>query len=159
MTTLPGPRRARSGRPASVARERGNEPARGAAVTRSPRSRSLAPAGTRRRRGARVRGTLDGGNLCPGVERAASRAAAPPGRGAEAAPGVPREARQGGQSRTLQAAAEGHRALLRGAAAPVAGQDRGAEPAGRHLADRPRRRTLGEAVPAPARAEEGLLRG
>ena len=37
----------------------------------------------------------------------------------------------------LQAAAEGHRALLRRAAAAAAGQDRGAQPAGGHLADRP----------------------
>ena len=52
----------------------------------------------------------------------------------------------------LQAAAEGHRALLRRVAAAAARQDRSAEPAGRHLADRPGRRPRGEAVPAAARA-------
>ena len=54
---------------------------------------------------------------------------------------------------------EGHRALLRRAAAPAARQDRGAEPAGGHLADGPRGRTCRRSCSSPsAEAEEGFLR-
>ena len=73
-------------------------------------------------------------------QQTSARARAARGRRAAAAQRVPRQARQGREPRGLQAAAEGHRALLRRAAAPAARQDRSAEPAGRHLADRPRRR-------------------
>ena len=49
----------------------------------------------------------------------------------------------------LQAAAEGHRALLRRPAAPAARQDRGAEPAGGYLADRTCGRALQEKLFQP----------
>ena len=58
---------------------------------------------------------------------------------------LPRPARRNGE-------------ILRRDAAAAAEQDRGAEPAGRHLADRPRGGPRGEAVPAAGREPEGLLR-
>ena len=107
-------------------------------VTRPARSGPLAAAVPRRRGGAGFVVLALVTHLLVRVERSAPGAAAPAGRGAGAAAGVPRQACQGGQPRGLQAAAEGHRALLRRAAAAAARQDRGAEPAGGHLADRPR---------------------
>ena len=68
------------------------------------------------------------------------------------------EACQGRESRGLPAAARGHREVVRRDAAPAAGQDRSAEPAGRHLADRRRRGPRRKALPAVGRSEEGLLR-
>ena len=69
------------------------------------------------------------------------------------------KAKQGREPAGLQGPAGRDGALLRRDAAPAAEQDRGAEPAGRHLAERPGRRSRGEAVPARGREPQGLLRG
>ncbi len=67
------------------------------------------------------------------------------------------QALEGRESRGLPAAARGHRAFVRRLAAPAAGQNRGAEPAGGHLAGRCRRGPRREALPALAGSEEGFL--
>ena len=79
-------------------------------------------------------------HLLLGLERTAPAAAAVRRRGAAAAQEFRDKHAKAVNLERLQAAAEGHRALLRRDAAPAAGQDRGAEPAGGHLADRPGRR-------------------
>ena len=71
---------------------------------------------------------------------------------------IPYQAFQGRQPRRLQAAAHRYRKILRRAAAAAAEQDRGAESAGGHIADRTGGRAGREAVSARAGNQEGLLR-
>src|SRR5262249_18145140 len=94
-----------------------NEPDGRAAVARPARSGTLAACRARRRGRHLFLHPDDRVDLRVRVGRAATRAAAPRGHGTGAAAGVPQQTCQGGQSRGVQTAAEGHRALLRRAAA------------------------------------------
>src|SRR6185437_16178052 len=135
------------------------ELSRGAARSRSPRSRALAVRRAGGSRGGDLRPADAVADLLLRLAGRAAGAAAEGAAGAVAAAGVPAEARPSGQPRRLQAAAHGLAALLRRPAASVAGQDRGAEPPGRYLADGARGRPAAEALPARTGAGEGLLRG
>src|ERR1700720_4045895 len=152
MTAPPPPAGPRFARQAWMARGRGNEPARRTAVARSARSGALADGVPRRRGGPGLPGAGAGPELLLRMDRSAPGAAAAPGRGTQPAPGIPRQACQGRESRGLQGAVEGYRALLRRVIAPAAGQDRGAQPAGGYFADRAGGGLAGEAVPARAGA-------
>src|SRR6185437_11917973 len=136
-----------------------NEPdlPRGDTRPRSPRPGTLAAGGAGDRRGRNLPRPGDLPGLLLRLAGRAAGAAAEGGPGAVAAAGVPAEACAGGQSRCLQAAAEGPATLLRSAAAPAARQDRGAQPPGRHLADGAGSRIAAETLPARARAGAGLL--